>query len=1352
MATELERLLVRIDATTETMRRELKRGEDSLNTFQRKSEQTTSVIEKRFKQIGAAGALYFGAQGIRQVIQYSDSFKQLEGRLNTVTGSTQKTAKAQADLLALSQKSGTSVAANTGLYVRLNQSLDATQKKQFDVLKITETVAKSFAITGESAGAMQGAVTQLAQAIASDFKASSQEINSLIDQAPRLAQVVAQELGLRVPAEMKKMAESGELSTDKFLSALQRGAATINAEYEQMGATVSRSLTRLDNAFLSYIGKSDAIASSTSTLSLSIDGLAENFEAIADVAVFAATAVGARYAGAAVMAGAQSIILARQLAAVQVALGVMEGRSVLAAKALVGVSGAATLASRGMALLGGPVGVAILAATAIYAFSDSSSEAQENLERLRVEMDDASKAADDLAVMNDKLAESTGQNKTKLEEESKALRDNAADRLESVKAKILDAEANVKLRQTELEFKAKIAAGTSNPLLKAFNLDAETETRGEYTKNIKALGELYQLQNKLNDALSGKGSGGGKAGGSAPKGGLADKMKTAKKAADELQKSLDEMQAAATYETVTMGMDEQAKAAYDVELELKKLEERYGTLTEAQKKQAAEIVKNVKANNAAKAAIKAQEETTAKLQEQAEENRRLMEEPYINAMKNIQNVITDTFEGVFDGSIDSAADAAGAIKKIFFRMAAGMATLQIFGAQGLNIAGMMGAGSAGGGFSLGNLSSIGSSAMNLFGGGDMLGMGLDKLGSAFGMGEILPWSGRAAAGTGLSSASSLTNGSFGGSLGGAAGGFAGNLGANAIFGQRGIGADIGGTVGAIAGSFIPVPILGPMIGSFIGNAIGGLFGNKKPSSRMQTGSTNLETGEILARGGLRGDKFSQENQDMVDALSGSAAAMAKLFNITDKLSIAVSQRYGFEFAKGTDLKVFDTDSPLRKQFKEAGDLLEALFKDFTENTTRKFSDAVSAALKNVDFSNVDQAISDIEFLKSFEEMINPISRFDAAMTELNKRFNPIIEQAKRLGLPLDRINQLYKEQKEALEAFEVQAKIAEIETVLTTTMNLQIEALNEQARAANEFVQRFSRIKESFTDFIQELTVGKFSPLAPVERLAAIRSQVEVLGAKAQLGDAGAAEELRQLLPAFLELSGEVNGFNMVYAQDRDRAEALSRATLSVFTRQVSIQEGIAQAAANQIQVLQDGFNRMVAALQTGRDVFTGGTSNAAGRNLNEVTSSGLTVGQTEAIYRSVTGYTGATGAGQLSAAAVGKESAIIAAMRAAGAKGFATGGLVTGGGGIDTIPAMLTSGEFVVNRAAASRIGMGALQSINSGGGSSLDGKMDSLIRITASLVKVTAESGNVNADMLAGVQGQLADMQRSQRLMAAG
>jgi len=67
----------------------------------------------------------------------------------------------------------------------------------------------------------------------------------------------------------------------------------------------------------------------------------------------------------------------------------------------------------------------------------------------------------------------------------------------------------------------------------------------------------------------------------------------------------------------------------------------------------------------------------------------------------------------------------------------------------------------------------------------------------------------------------------------------------------------------------------------------------------------------------------------------------------------------------------------------------------------------------------------------------------------------------------------------------------------------------------------------------------------------------------------------------------------------------------------------------------------------------------------------------------------------------------------------FATGGMVSNASGVDTVPTMLSGGEFIMNAAATKRLGAGNLQALNSGSGgggdnSQLVGKLDELISAT--------------------------------------
>ena len=85
-----------------------------------------------------------------------------------------------------------------------------------------------------------------------------------------------------------------------------------------------------------------------------------------------------------------------------------------------------------------------------------------------------------------------------------------------------------------------------------------------------------------------------------------------------------------------------------------------------------------------------------------------------------------------------------------------------------------------------------------------------------------------------------------------------------------------------------------------------------------------------------------------------------------------------------------------------------------------------------------------------------------------------------------------------------------------------------------------------------------------------------------------------------------------------------------------------------------------------------------------------------------------------------------------------ATGGSIPYAAGVDTVPAMLSGGEFVMNAAATQKIGKGALSSMNSGGGAGDGGavinKLDELISVSdnqgETVINITVNSDGTSSE----------------------
>lgn len=129
--------------------------------------------------MGLAGA-FAGAFATSELIHYADTWNQLNGRLRLASTSTEDYSTAQRALMDISQRTGTSLEANSGLYSRIASSLRDAGYASKDVAAVTETVATSLKLSGASTEEASSVITQLSQALGSGVL-RGEEFNSIME-------------------------------------------------------------------------------------------------------------------------------------------------------------------------------------------------------------------------------------------------------------------------------------------------------------------------------------------------------------------------------------------------------------------------------------------------------------------------------------------------------------------------------------------------------------------------------------------------------------------------------------------------------------------------------------------------------------------------------------------------------------------------------------------------------------------------------------------------------------------------------------------------------------------------------------------------------------------------------------------------------------------------------------------------------------------------------------------------------------------------------------------------------------------------------------------------------------------
>lgn len=234
------------------------------------------------------GTAVAGALSVQKIIEYSDSYKNLQSRLGLVTKSAGELASVTEQLFAISQNNSQPLEATIDAYTRLNNSLTDNQKAQTDLVKFTDLLSKTLLISGTNAVGAATFFQQFGQAASSNFKAVGQELQTFADQNPAFYKILQDEAAL-YGSSLKKMAEEGKLSFEFIAQATLKASGQIEEASSRMASTVGKATTELTNALQLYIGKSTAVDAATGTLAEGMSGLAKFITDLANDANFADT-------------------------------------------------------------------------------------------------------------------------------------------------------------------------------------------------------------------------------------------------------------------------------------------------------------------------------------------------------------------------------------------------------------------------------------------------------------------------------------------------------------------------------------------------------------------------------------------------------------------------------------------------------------------------------------------------------------------------------------------------------------------------------------------------------------------------------------------------------------------------------------------------------------------------------------------------------------------------------------------------------------------------------------------------------------------------------------------------------
>lgn len=335
------------------------------------------------------------------VIDRADEWGQMASRMKMATTSVADYEYAQSRMVASANQTYRSLTETRENFTRMSPILRDLGYNLTQSIDIVDSYSALLVTNAASADKAQQAQDALSKSIQSG-KVDADAWQSIFGVMPSVLNNLTAATG-KTGAEIRLLGTSGKLSITDLTNALLQSHEKNLKAVQDMPTSVRDALTAMDNVYSDWIGKSNEALGATATLASGIVVLSENFGTLVDV-VGLGLAVALGRGTAALGTHATSLIVteiassktrattlaaalaeekrAIALRASSISAGqavVAEARLTAARQAVTAATTAATLATRtfnaALALVGGPVGLAAMAALGLIYWTSGAREA-----------------------------------------------------------------------------------------------------------------------------------------------------------------------------------------------------------------------------------------------------------------------------------------------------------------------------------------------------------------------------------------------------------------------------------------------------------------------------------------------------------------------------------------------------------------------------------------------------------------------------------------------------------------------------------------------------------------------------------------------------------------------------------------------------------------------------------------------------------------------------------------------------------------------------------------------------------------------------------------------------------------
>lgn len=211
---------------------------------EQQKEAASSAKELTGKIKGMIGA-YVGMQSVQAVVGLSDTLTQTTARLDLMNDGLQTTKELQDMINAAANRSRGLYQGTADMVAKLGTLAGEAFNNSAEIVSFAEQINKQMVLSGASTQAADAAMLQLTQALSSGVL-RGEELNSILEQAPTIAQAIAKYMGVTT-GKMRGMASEGQITAEVVKNAMFAAAEETNAKFESMPMTWAQVWTQFQN-------------------------------------------------------------------------------------------------------------------------------------------------------------------------------------------------------------------------------------------------------------------------------------------------------------------------------------------------------------------------------------------------------------------------------------------------------------------------------------------------------------------------------------------------------------------------------------------------------------------------------------------------------------------------------------------------------------------------------------------------------------------------------------------------------------------------------------------------------------------------------------------------------------------------------------------------------------------------------------------------------------------------------------------------------------------------------------------------------------------------------------------------